>query len=88
VHLITEANAISTAFTPHPCKNNVYHSCKGAECGGTYSEERYAGDCDPDGCDWNPYRHGHPDFYGKGKTVDTGKKFTVVTQFHGSGSNL
>ena len=34
------------------------------------------------------FRHGNTDFYGKGKTVDTSKKFTVVTQFHGSGSNL
>lgn len=34
------------------------------------------------------YRHGNTDFYGKGKTVDTSRKFTVVTQFHGSGSTL
>lgn len=38
--------------------------------------------------EWSRYRHGNTDFYGKGKTVDTSKKFTVVTQFHGSGSNL
>ncbi|WYZ46185.1 hypothetical protein EsH8_IX_000410 [Colletotrichum jinshuiense] len=85
---IWEANSISTAFTPHPCQNNAYHSCNGISCGGTYSEERYVGDCDPDGCDYNPYRHGSLDFYGKGGLVDTSKKFTVVTQFHGSGSNL
>ncbi|KAF6810005.1 cellulose -beta-cellobiosidase [Colletotrichum plurivorum] len=85
---IWEANSISTAFTPHPCEKNEYHSCEGIDCGGTYSEERYNGDCDPDGCDYNPYRHGHVDFYGKGMTVDTSKKFTVVTQFHGSGTNL
>ena len=38
--------------------------------------------------DFNPYRLGVTDFYGKGKTVDTSKPFTVVTQFLGSGSNL
>lgn len=31
---------------------------------------------------------GVPDFYGKGKTIDTTKKFTVVTQFIGSGTDL
>ncbi|KAK3314276.1 cellulose 1,4-beta-cellobiosidase, partial [Apodospora peruviana] len=85
---IWEANSISTAFTPHPCKNAAQHSCKGDDCGGTYSATRFAGDCDPDGCDFNPYRMGNHDFYGAGKTVDTTKKITVVTQFKGSGSTL
>jgi cellulose 1,4-beta-cellobiosidase len=31
---------------------------------------------------------GVKDFYGKGKTVDTSKKFTVVTQFIGTGDNM
>lgn len=84
-----EANSMSFALTPHPCAQSGYRVCTGtSECGGTYSEERYAGECDPDGCDLNPFRHGNTDFYGKGKTVDTSKKFTVVTQFHGSGTNL
>ncbi|KAK1759051.1 cellulose 1,4-beta-cellobiosidase [Echria macrotheca] len=85
---ILEANSISTAVTPHPCQNAAQHSCKGDDCGGTYSGTRFAGDCDPDGCDFNPYRMGAHDFYGPGKTVDTTKKFTIVTQFHGSGSTL
>lgn len=76
-----EANSISTAFTPHPCKTIEQHSCEGDACGGTYSSTRYAGDCDPDGCDFNSYRQGVLDFYGKGMTVDTSSKFTVVTQF-------
>lgn len=75
---------MSTAFTAHPCKNSAQHSCQGDDCGGTYSETRYAGDCDPDGCDYNPYRMGVKDFYGKGMKVDTSKKFTVVTQFKSS----
>jgi cellulose 1,4-beta-cellobiosidase len=31
---------------------------------------------------------GNTDFYGPGQTIDTTKKFTVVTQFIGSGSTL
>ncbi|CAI4217147.1 unnamed protein product [Parascedosporium putredinis] len=66
---------------PHPCKDNNYHICENDTCGGTYSEDRYNGLCDANGCDYNPYRMGNPDFYGIGKTVDTSKKFTVVTRF-------
>lgn len=80
---IWEANDISTAYTPHPCVQNSQHSCKGDNCGGTYSANRYAGDCDPDGCDFNSYRQGNTTFYGPGGgfTVDTTKKMSVVTQF-------
>jgi len=85
---IWEANSISNAYTPHSCDNNGLYVCTGDRCGGTYSATRYAGTCDPDGCDYNPYRMGVKNFYGKGKTVDTSKKFTVVTQFIGSGSTL
>ena len=83
-----EANSISDAFTAHPCRDPLQHTCKGNDCGGTYSEVRFAGDCDPDGCDFNPYRMGVRDFYGPGMTVDTDQKITVVTQFHGSGSSV
>jgi len=42
-----------------------------------------------DGCDFNSYRMGDTGFYGKGLTVDTSSKFTVVTQFlTGSDGNL
>lgn len=74
---IWEANSISTAYTPHPCTNNAQHSCNGDACGGTYSADRYAGDCDPDGCDFNSYRQGNTSFYGPGKTVNTNSKITV-----------
>lgn len=76
-----ESNAYAYAFTPHACKNNKYHVCETDTCGGTYSEDRFAGGCDANGCDYNPYRMGNHDFYGKGLQVDTSKKFTVVTQF-------
>ncbi|KAK3319570.1 cellulose 1,4-beta-cellobiosidase [Cercophora scortea] len=85
---IWEANSISAAFTPHPCQNSAQHSCSGDDCGGTYSATRFAGDCDPDGCDYNPYRMGVHDFYGVGKTLDTSKKFSIITQFLGSGTTL
>ncbi|KAI8684263.1 Glucanase [Fusarium keratoplasticum] len=80
---IWEANKISTAYTPHPCKSLTQQSCEGDACGGTYSSTRYAGTCDPDGCDFNPYRQGNHTFYGPGSgfNVDTTKKVTVVTQF-------
>lgn len=78
---IWEANSISEALTPHPCDSPGLTVCTADDCGGTYSSNRYAGTCDPDGCDFNPYRLGVTDFYGSGKTVDTTKPFTVVTQF-------
>ncbi|KAF4781587.1 glycosyl hydrolase family 7 [Colletotrichum scovillei] len=80
---IWEANKISTAYTPHPCQNSAYHSCTGNACGGTYSTDRYAGDCDPDGCDFNSYRQGNKLFYGPGSgfTLDTTQKLSIVTQF-------
>ncbi|RBQ76852.1 hypothetical protein FVER14953_01037 [Fusarium verticillioides] len=81
---IWEANSISTAFTPHPCTKLTQHSCTGNSCGGTYSDDRYGGTCDADGCDFNAYRQGNKTFYGPGSNfnVDTTKKMTVVTQFH------
>ena len=73
---IWEANSISAAYTPHPCTTSAQHKCTGDDCGGTYSADRYAGDCDPDGCDFNSYRMGDTGFYGKGSTVDTSSKFS------------
>ncbi|KAJ5297303.1 hypothetical protein PENANT_c005G02315 [Penicillium antarcticum] len=78
---IWEANSISNAVTPHPCDTPTQVKCEGDACGGTYSAERYAGTCDPDGCDFNPYRMGNQSFYGPSKIVDTTSPFTVVTQF-------
>ncbi|PSN61977.1 exoglucanase-like protein 1 precursor [Corynespora cassiicola Philippines] len=83
---IWEANSISTAYTPHPCKTTGLKSCEGTECGD--GDNRYGGICDKDGCDFNSYRQGVRDFYGPGMTIDTNKKMTVVTQFIGSGSSL
>ncbi|KAM7194826.1 glycoside hydrolase family 7 protein [Rhypophila sp. PSN 637] len=56
---------------------NVFtgHPCKG-------------NNCDKGGCGYNPYASGQRSFYGPGKTVDTNKPFTVVTQFIASGGRL
>lgn len=76
---IWEANSMATAYTLHPC--NVDEGSKVCEdkvtCGD--DENRFKGMCDKDGCDWNPYRTGVTDFFGKGMTVDTSRPFTVVT---------
>ncbi|XP_014558768.1 glycoside hydrolase family 7 protein [Bipolaris victoriae FI3] len=85
---VWEANSMATALTPHSCQPEGYSVCVDDNCGGTYSLDRYAGTCDANGCDFNPFRVGVTDFYGKGKTVDTSKKMTVVTQFLGSGNKL
>ncbi|TFK35511.1 cellobiohydrolase I [Crucibulum laeve] len=71
---IWEANSISAAYTPHPCTAPGLTRSTGAL-------GRYDTVCDPDGCDFNSYRMGDKSFYGKGLTVDTSKKITVVTQF-------
>jgi cellulose 1,4-beta-cellobiosidase len=72
---IWEANSISEAYTPHPCQPVGYKSCSDAtSCGSS-------GYCDHAGCDFNSYRMGNTSFYGPGKTIDTTKKITAVTQF-------
>jgi hypothetical protein len=55
--------------------------CTRDASGGTYSATRYAGTCDPDGCDFNSHRTSDTTFYVGGMTLDTTKMFTVVAQF-------
>ncbi|KAI5840592.1 cellulose 1,4-beta-cellobiosidase precursor [Tricharina praecox] len=76
---IWEANSMAAAYTPHGCTKSGPYRCEGTECGD--GDERYSGVCDKDGCDFNSYRMGDTTFLGKGKTVDTSSKFTVITQF-------
>ncbi|KAF2835460.1 glycoside hydrolase family 7 protein [Patellaria atrata CBS 101060] len=77
---IWEANNAANAYTPHPCNITSIYGCTGTLCGGG-GDDRYKSVCDADGCDYNPYRQGNHNFYGPNMTVDTNKKFTVVTQF-------
>ncbi|QRW14377.1 beta-1,4-D-glucan cellobiohydrolase [Ceratobasidium sp. AG-Ba] len=69
---IWEANSMATAYTPHPCSVTGQTRCSGSQCSDY---------CDQAGCDFNSFRMGDQSFYGKGLTVDTSRKFTVVTQF-------
>jgi hypothetical protein len=49
---IWEANSISTAYTPHPCKGTGLQECTDdVSCGD--GDNRYSGLCDKDGCDFN-----------------------------------
>jgi cellulose 1,4-beta-cellobiosidase len=70
---VWEANSMATAYTPHPCTVNGQTRCTGTDCSTGY--------CDPAGCDFNSYRMGNESFYGKGLTVDSSQKMTIVTQF-------
>ncbi|KIO25536.1 hypothetical protein M407DRAFT_75572 [Tulasnella calospora MUT 4182] len=80
-------NAWDASLCPDPatCAQNC--AVDGADYSGTYGITTSGnaltlnGVCDPDGCDFNSYRQGDTGFYGPGKTVDTTKKFTIVTQF-------
>ncbi|KAE9006906.1 hypothetical protein PF005_g7348 [Phytophthora fragariae] len=84
---IWESNSISNAYTSHPCsvtsKAGGSYRCESATECGTGTTHRYDGLCDKDGCDFNPYRMGNKTFFGPGSdfTIDTTKKFTVVTRF-------
>jgi len=80
---IWEANSRATAYTPHPCTKAGPYVCEGIECGDNAKDERYDGVCDKDGCDYNHYRLGAYDYYGRGGKfeVNSKKKVTVVTQF-------
>nr|pir cellobiohydrolase (EC 3.2.1.91) - Corticium rolfsii (Strain AHU9627) [Agroathelia rolfsii]BAC81967.1 cellobiohydrolase [Agroathelia rolfsii] len=76
---IWEANKYAAAYTPHPCSVSGQTRCTGTSCGA--GSERYDGYCDKDGCDFNSWRMGNETFLGPGMTIDTNKKFTIVTQF-------
>lgn len=71
---------MATAYTPHICSVNGQTRCNGTQCGDA-PDNRYNGVCDKDGCDFNSFRQGDKNFFGKGMTVDSSKPFTVVTQF-------
>jgi len=80
---IWESNSVATAYTPHPCDTEGQYRCEGTECGDNWSDERYDGICDKDGCDFNSWRLGDQSFFGPGNdfAVNTEKPMTVVTQF-------
>ncbi|KAK2010411.1 glycoside hydrolase family 7 protein [Colletotrichum eremochloae] len=77
---VWNSNAHSFSMISKPCINIGYEVCRGVECG-DHVPGQLGVVCDRTGCDYNPYRLGNKSFYGKGKTVDTDKKITVVTRF-------
>lgn len=81
---VLDSNSHSVSMSSHLCPwENRYSVCEGVhECGGA---ERGVG-CDVWGCDYNPFRMGVPEFYGRNKSgVDSGRAFTVVTRFAETG---
>ncbi|KAJ7436076.1 cellulase CEL7A [Mycena galericulata] len=72
-------NTVSETMVAHPCVSPGLTTCTAASVGGPCANPQ----CDVTGCDINPFREGTPGFYGVGPTfgLDTGSKFTVVTQF-------
>lgn len=62
---IWEANSQATQLTAHACSIEGQYRCDGQECGDDDQGERYEGVCDKDGCDFNPFRLGNQEFYGK-----------------------
>jgi cellulose 1,4-beta-cellobiosidase len=86
---IWEANVISTQMTVHSCDHQGYYRCEGVECGDNNGKnssdpgDRFKGECDKNGCDFNPYREGAHSFYGPNSsfTIDSSRPVRVVTQF-------
>jgi cellulose 1,4-beta-cellobiosidase len=83
---IWNSNAHSFSMSSKPCVSLDYKICRQPYCDPEKSQaDILQANCDKQGCNFNPYRLGNTNFYGRGKTVDTRKKFTVVTQFRESG---
>jgi len=81
-----EANSISKVYTMHSCNVTKPYRCEGVACGDNAGQvtkhgHRFDGVCDKNGCDYATTRFGNEDFHGKGKTLDSSKPMTVVTQF-------
>lgn len=69
-------------MTAHVCKNPGLTPCENdVDCG--RGDNRYKGQCDMDGADYNPYRVGDEKLFGVGSSyeIDTSKPFRVTTQF-------
>ncbi|KAK1726769.1 hypothetical protein CaCOL14_009301 [Colletotrichum acutatum] len=78
---VWNSNAHSYSMISKPCVDTGYGVCQTTDCDAANAGVPGQVLCDRFGCDYNPYRLGDKEFYGKFKTVDTSRKFTVVTQF-------
>lgn len=81
IPICRDSNAHSYSMSSHLCPENEFRICLGRyDCDpflSSYDDVRKR-QCDPYGCNYNPFRMGATEFYGKGKLVDTSKKFTYV----------
>lgn len=68
------SNANSYSMASKPCLHDGFETCLGDGC----NHPRFP-QCDNKGCDYNPFRVGATDFFGRGKTVDTNEPFTWVS---------
>ncbi|KAK1450763.1 exoglucanase 1 [Colletotrichum cuscutae] len=78
---VWNSNAHSYSMISKPCVDPGYEVCQSTDCDAANIGGSGQVLCDKFGCDYNPYRLDEMEFYGKFKTVDTSRKFTVVTQF-------
>ncbi|KAK4223566.1 Exoglucanase 1 [Podospora fimiseda] len=83
---VWNSNAHSYSMSSKVCpsgKNKFVVCTEGDYCDPRLSpsDERPGPKCDPVGCSWSTYRLASKEFYGRGKLVDTNKKFTVVTRW-------
>ncbi|KAK4675294.1 hypothetical protein QC764_512770 [Podospora pseudoanserina] len=79
---VWNSNAHSYSMSSHICENDDYEPCPGPWCDPTYYDPDERGvppKCARKGCEYNPYRMGAKEFYGKGKLVDTTRN--VVTRW-------
>jgi hypothetical protein len=91
---VLEANTGAQQFTTHACVDACASHTNVTECKGTGSPATV---CDQNGCGLNPFRYGpgttyntetnNGGWYGAGKTLDSGSRFTVVTQFRTVGDS-
>ncbi|KAK0647981.1 cellobiohydrolaseI [Cercophora newfieldiana] len=77
------SNSHSYSMSSHTCPHDGFKVCETYDCETFFNtqDRHYMSQCDPYGCNYNPTRMGVPGFYGKGKTVDTSRNFTVITRF-------
>ena len=76
-----DSNAHAYSMSSHLCPVNDFRICEdryGCSSLNDRYDDRYKKQCDPYGCNYNPFRMGATSFYGKGKAVDTSKKFTYA----------
>jgi cellulose 1,4-beta-cellobiosidase len=77
---VLNSNAYSYFMSAKPCRFAEYRVCDKSWCD-KESDDTRVYYCDKLGCEYQPYKLGFTDFYGRGKTVDTTKNYTIVTRF-------